>query len=182
VVHHGSIGHHVQNYYAYRSASRVARMAACDCASRLAMFCAGSMAEGWAVYATSLMDEVGFLTSLESYSEKQSRRRMCARTIVDIKLHRGEMTLEEAMDFYQQRAAMDRNMAQKESVKNSMFPGAAMMYLFGSDRIKQLRTDLSRRMGKNFTLKDFHDRFLSYGSIPVELIAKYMVEEVTDVE
>ena len=39
VVHHGSIGHHVQNWNAYRSASRIGQVAGTDCASRLAMFC-----------------------------------------------------------------------------------------------------------------------------------------------
>ena len=65
VVHPGGLGHHLQNWYAYnRSASRIGQVAAVDCASRLGMFCAGTMAEGWATYSVSLMDEVGFLTPL----------------------------------------------------------------------------------------------------------------------
>ena len=55
VIHHGSIGHHVQNWHAFRSASRIGQVAAVDCASRIAMFCGGTMAEGWACYATDLM-------------------------------------------------------------------------------------------------------------------------------
>ena len=35
VVHHGAIGHHVQNYYAYAGASEIGRVAAVDCASRI---------------------------------------------------------------------------------------------------------------------------------------------------
>ena len=53
VVHHGAIGHHVQNWHAYhRARSRVGKIAAVDCASRIGMFCGGTMAEGWACYAT----------------------------------------------------------------------------------------------------------------------------------
>jgi hypothetical protein len=180
VIHHGSIGHHVQNWNAYRAQSRIGQMAACDCASRLAMFCSGTTAEGWAVYATMLMDEFDFLTPLESYAEYQSRRRMCARTVVDIKLHCGEFTLEDAVQYYQTRAAMGPDMAHKEAVKNSMFPGAAMMYLYGSDRIVRLREELSSRLGPDFNLRTFHDRFLSFG--PVELIAQEMLKELEHVE
>ena len=149
-------------------------MAAVDCASRIAMFCGGTMAEGWACYATDLMEEAGFLTPLESYAEVQSRRRMAARAIVDVKLHSGEFSLDEAAAFYERAAAMPLAAAHGEAVKNSMFPGAAMMYLFGMDHIHELRRELSALQGDDFDLAQFHDRFLSYGSIPVSLIGADM--------
>lgn len=170
VVHHGSIGHHVQNWHAFRAESRIGQMAAVDCASRIAMFCGGTMAEGWSCYTTNLMAEAGFLTPLEEYAEYQSRRRMCARAIVDVKLHQGEFTLAEAATFYEHHAGMGAAAAQGEAVKNSMFPGAAMMYLWGTDTIHALRQELAAREGDAFSLKRFHDRFLAYGSIPVSLI------------
>ncbi len=174
VVHHGGIGHHVQNWNAYRSASRIGQMAATDCASRLAMFCAGTMAEGWAVYVGDLMAEAGFLTPLEVYAEAQSRRRMSARAVVDIQLHRGNFSLEQAAAYYQRRGGMNKDFAFREAVKNSMFPGAAMMYLYGSDRIKQLRKEMASKQGGSFNLQRFHDQFLSYGSVPVELVCEEM--------
>jgi len=180
VVHHGSIGHHVQNWHAYRAASRIGRVAAVDCASRIAMFCAGTMAEGWACYATDLMGEAGFLTPLERYSGYHSRLRMSARAVVDVQLHTGRMTLDEAAALYEQRAGMGREAAYREAVKNSMFPGAAMMYLIGTDLIHRLRHDLATRQGAAFDLKQFHDRFLSYGSVPVALIDAALREEAVD--
>ena len=182
VIHHGSIGHHVQNWNARRSASRIGQMAATDCASRLAMFCAGTMAEGWAVYVGDLMAEAGFLTPLEEYAEAQSRRRMSARAVVDIKLHRDEFTLEQAAAYYQTRGGMNADFAFREAVKNSMFPGAAMMYLFGSDRIKQFRKEMTSIMGGSFDLCQFHDTFLSYGSVPVELVCKDMKRMLNDAD
>ena len=174
VIHHGGIGHHVQNWHAFRSPSRVGQIAAVDCASRIAMFCGGTMAEGWACYATDLMVEVGGLTPLEAFAEKKGRTRMCARTIVDLRMHLGRMTLGEAVDFYMEHAGMARPGAEAEAVKNSMFPGAAVIYLLGTDAIHSLRKELSARRGPAFTLRGFHDEFLSYGSIPVSLIAREM--------
>jgi uncharacterized protein (DUF885 family) len=66
VIHHGAIGHHVQNAHAYAGPSEVGRVAAIDGACRIGMFLGGTMAEGWACYATDLMDEIGFLTPEES--------------------------------------------------------------------------------------------------------------------
>ncbi len=180
VVHHGSIGHHVQNWHAYRAESRIGRMAAVDCASRVAMFCSGTIAEGWACYATGLMGEAGFLTPLELYAEHQSRRRMSARAIVDVRLHQGRMSLDEAVRFYEERAGMPHGAAHGEAVKNSMFPGGAMMYLIGTDHIQSLRQEMARRWGSGFSLRRFHDQFLSYGSIPVALTASEMERKAVD--
>jgi hypothetical protein len=177
VVHHGGLGHHIQNWNAYRAGSRIGQVAAVDCASRIAMYCGATMAEGWAVYATDLIHEAGFLTPLEYYSEFQSRRRFCARALVDVRLHQGRFSLDDAARFYQERAGMGAGAARSEAVKNSMFPGAAVIYLLGSDRIKQLRREMAARQGQRFNLQAFHDQFLSYGSIPVTLIAQAMEQE-----
>jgi uncharacterized protein (DUF885 family) len=180
VVHHGGVGHHVQNWNAYHGASQIGRVAAVDCAARIAMFCGGTMAEGWACYATQLMAEHGFLTPLEEFGEAHADLRMAARAVVDIRLHRGEITLDEAARFYAERTAMSHAAAQGEAVKNSMFPGAALMYLMGRDLILELRADLQRRLGSRFNLRQFHDRFLSFGSVPVALVADAMRRELAE--
>ena len=79
------------------------------------------MAEGWACYATDLASEVGLLTPLEQYAETQSRVRMAARAIVDVRLHNGEIALDEAALFYQERAGMSAAAARAEAVKNSIY-------------------------------------------------------------
>jgi uncharacterized protein (DUF885 family) len=177
VVHHGGLGHQVQNWHAPRAASRIGQIAAVDCASRIALFCGGTMAEGWACYATELMDEIGFLTPLQRLSEAHSRLRMAARAVVDVQLHTGRLSLDGAARFYHEQTAMPAAAARQEAIKNSMFPGAALMYLSGTDQIWQLRRDRERSEGDRFNLRRFHDRFLSYGSVPVALIAKAMEEE-----
>jgi Bacterial protein of unknown function (DUF885) len=178
VIHHGSVGHHVQNWHAFRAESWIGRMAGVDCASRTAMLSAGTMAEGWACYATDLMSEYGALTPLQEYAECNSRVRMCTRAIVDVRLHQGRMSFAEAIRFYQAHAGMSEAAATGEVTKNSMFPGGALMYLMGTDGIHDLRREMSWRPG--FVLRDFHDRFLSFGSVPVALIAERMLEEATD--
>lgn len=177
VIHHASIGHHVQNWFAARATSRIGQIAAVDCASRIAMLCGGTMAEGWACYATDLAEECGLLTPSEAYGQHHARLRMAARAVVDIRLHQGRFTLDEAIRFYVERVGMPAAAARSEAVKNSLFPGAACMYLAGWDAIWKLRRDLESGEGATFSLHTFHDRLLSFGSVPVSLIAQSIGEE-----
>ncbi len=173
VIHHGGLGHHVQNWYAYRAASRIGQIAAVDCASRIAMLAGGTMAEGWACYATDLMDEVGFLDPLEQLAHRHARLRHAVRALVDVRLHQGALTLDQAIAWYRDRVGLSPDAARAEAVKNSLFPGAALMYLVGTDMIHALRGELSRAPG--FTLRAFHDRLLSHGSVPVALARAHML-------
>jgi hypothetical protein len=169
VVHHGAIGHHVQNYYAYHGPSEIGRVAAVDCASRIGMFLGGTMAEGWACYATDLMDEQGFLTADESLSQQHTRARLIARAVVDIGLHDRSLSFEDAVAVYRDRIGMPVDAARAEACKNSMFPGTAIMYWIGADALHRLRKE---QVGGDMSLQQFHDRVLSFGSIPVPLVAR----------
>ncbi len=172
VIHHGAIGHHVQNSHAYAGPSEIGRVAAIDGACRIGMFLGGTMAEGWACYATDLMDEVGFLTPEESLAQQHTRARLLARAVVDIELHQRTMGIEDAVALYRDRIGMADEAARAEACKNSMFPGTALMYWLGTDGLHQLRLERQRVEGASFSLRRFHDRVLSFGSIPVPLIAR----------
>jgi uncharacterized protein (DUF885 family) len=179
VVHHGGLGHHVQNAHAYASASRIGRIAAVDAASRIAMFGGGTMAEGWACYACDLAEEIGLLSPLDQAAQQHTRVRLAARAVADLSLHTGSMTLAQTAGFYQDRGMMPRPAAQAEAVKNAMFPGAAVMYWLGTRDIHRLRAAVARREAAAFSRKRFHDGVLSHGAIPVPLIARLMTQEGT---
>lgn len=179
VVHHGAIGHHVQNWHAYhRARSRVGKIAAVDCANRIGMFAGGSMAEGWACYATQLMEELDFLSPLERLSEQHSRVRFLGRAIVDIELHQGTMLFDDAVRFYAESVGMPPDAARAEVVKNSMFPCTAIMYWLGTQGILDLRDRVRQSRGSDFSIKEFHDDLLRHGSIPVPLVARLMTEDL----
>jgi uncharacterized protein (DUF885 family) len=83
--------------------------------------------------------------------------------------------LDETAAFYERDAGMPASAARNEAIKNSMFPGAAMMYLVGTEAIHDLRREIAEREGNAFSLRAFHDRVLHYGAIPVALIARDML-------
>ena len=174
VVHHAAIGHHVQNWYAARSAARVGRIAAVDGASRIALLAGGSLAEGWACYATDLMDELGFCSPDERVAEQHTRVRLLARLIADIELHRGAWTLARTVAFYMDEVGMAPEAARGEAVKNAMFPATASMYWIGLEGLHALRSSQEKVLGADFSRHDFHQQVLGYGSIPVPMITELM--------
>ena len=172
VIHHGAIGHHVQNGYAGAGESEIGRIAAVDCANRIGMFLGGTMAEGWACYATDLMDEIGFLTPDQSLAQQHTRARLLARAVVDVGLHDGSMTFDQAVALYRDRVGMSPDAARGEACKNTMFPATAIMYWLGTEGLHRLRRSRERADGAAFSLRRFHDRVLSFGSIPVPLLER----------
>jgi uncharacterized protein (DUF885 family) len=67
---------------------------------------------------------------------------------------------------------MSADAARAEVCKNSMWPGTALMYWLGTDGLHQLRKTRERVEGPDFSLRRFHDRVLSFGSVPVPLLER----------
>src|SRR5205814_7237593 len=133
-----------------------------------------TMAEGWACYATDVMDEIGYLTPDESIAQQHARARLAARAVVDIGLHERSLSFDGAIAVYRDRIGMAPDAARAEACKNSMFPGTAVMCWLGTDTLHRLRRERERVEGRDFSLRRFHDRVLSYGSIPVPLVEQLM--------
>lgn len=174
VAHHGGLGHHVQNWHAARSPSRVGRVAAVDGASRIASILGGSMAEGWACYATGVLEGLGFLTPDERLSEQHTRLRLAVRAVVDLELHSGRLPIDEAMRLHERVAGQAPAAARNEVTKCSMFPGTASMYWIGTRELWRLRREQERLPGARFDVRAFHDELLACGSVPVPLVARFV--------
>ncbi len=171
VAHHGGPGHHVQNWHASRSPSRVGRIAAVDGASRMVSLIGGTMAEGWACYATELLGDAGFLSPDERLAVQHTRVRLAVRAVVDLELHAGRLTFDGAVAVHERFAGVSPAAARAEVTKCSMFPGSACMYWLGLRELHRIRAQAEQAAGAAFDRKGFHDSVLSCGSIPVTLAA-----------
>jgi hypothetical protein len=167
VLHHGGVGHHLQNWHAYhRAQSRVGKIAAVDCANRIGMFCGGTMAEGWACYATGLMGELGGLSPLELVAEQHSRVRQLARAVIDLSFHAGELLFNDAVALFAERTGVSLSVAHAEVVKCSMFPGTPVMYWLGMQGILDLREEIRAREGAGFHSSTFMTSSSGTGLFP----------------
>ena len=140
------------------------------------MFLGGTMAEGWACYATDLMDEIGFLDADESLAQQHTRARLLARAVVDIGLHDGSMTFDEAVAVYRDRrrhvaGRRARRSLQELDVSRARrsCTGSAPTAFTACAASANAPTAPRSRSGA------FHDRLLSFGSIPVPLLRTRLV-------
>ena len=124
--------------------------------------------EGWAMYCEQMMREEGFDTAPERlfvmYTDAIWR---ATRIILDIRLHRGEIGIEEATDFMVEHTGFERPNALAEVQRYTQTPTYPLSYLLGKVMLLRLRADEQRRLGDKFSLRGFHDALLSGGNIPI---------------
>jgi uncharacterized protein (DUF885 family) len=127
--------------------------------------------EGWAHYCEEMMTEHGFIKSLEAQFMKVNDGIWRAvRIIVDVKLSRGEMTFDEAVDMLMEEAGMSKEGAVAEVRRYTLTPAYPLSYLLGKHLILELRDDIKKRMGRRFSEKFFHDTIASNGKLPIALL------------
>lgn len=158
-VHEGFPGHFLQGTISNR-------------ASLVRTFAGGTeTTEGWAHYCEEMMTEHGFIKGAESQFMKVNDGIWRAvRIIVDVKLSRGEMTFDEAVNMLMKEAGMSKEAAVAEVRRYTLTPGYPLSYLLGKHLILQLRADIKKRMGKKFSEKFFHDTITANGQLPITLL------------
>lgn len=129
--------------------------------------------EGWAHYCEQMMTEKGFITDLQTrLIQINDMIWRAVRIIVDVKLSRGEMPFEEAVDMLVKEAVMSKEAATAEVKRYTQTPGYCMSYLLGKHLILQLKEELKQKMGLSFDEKAFHDTIAANGFLPISLLRK----------
>jgi uncharacterized protein (DUF885 family) len=164
-LHEAYPGHHLQLVHANRTGSSIRRFLGTSV-----------FVEGWALYCEEMMYEQGFYPDprLRLMQLKDQVWRSC-RVLIDVGLHTQGMTFDQAVDMLVNRAHLERVNAETEVKRYCSSPTQPMSYCIGKRQILALRRDYERQAGTQFNLREFHDRLLSYGSIPVELVRERML-------
>jgi len=128
--------------------------------------------EGWALYCEEMMKDAGFLDDPRSrlFQLKDTLWR-AARIVVDVGLQRGEMSIDQAIDFMVDEAALERVNATAEVKRYTANPTQPSSYLIGKGQIVGIRRRYEEARGRGFDLKVFHDALLDVGSVPPKLAA-----------
>jgi len=165
-IHEAYPGHHLQLDVARRNGSLTRLMAD-----------APEFVEGWGMYSELMMREHGFDDgpAFRVVMHTDAIWRAC-RIILDIRLHRGELTVDEATDFLVEQTNFERANARAEVQWYTYRPTYPLSYLLGRTLLLELRSDEQRRLGDRFDVKGFHDTLLRNGSLPISFHRRLLAE------
>jgi len=124
--------------------------------------------EGWGMYSEQMMREQGFDTApnfrLNMHTDAIWR---ACRIVLDVRMHRGEIGVEDATRFMIENTSFEAANARAEVYRYTYTPTYQLSYLLGRVLLLQLRQDEQARLGSGFSLKRFHDTLLVNGSLPI---------------
>lgn len=172
VFHEGVPGHHLQ------IAQAVYNRAELNSWRRLLAGTSGH-AEGWALYAERLMEQLGYLDDpADRLGMLDGQRMRAARVVLDIGVHLGKPRLdgtgvwdaEYALDFMRANVNMSDQFVQFEVNRYLGWPGQAPSYKVGQRIWEQVRDGVRAAEGDAFSFKDFHKRALDMGGIGLDTL------------
>ena len=126
-----------------------------------------SFVEGWAHYAEHMMFEQGFQKGNAEAKLGQLAEALVrlARTVVGIRLHIEDLSVEQGVRFFRDEAYLEEGTARREAERGTFDP-QYVLYALGKRMLLQLREDCEEEQGDAFSLRDFHDRLLGQGGLP----------------
>jgi uncharacterized protein (DUF885 family) len=129
--------------------------------------------EGWGLYSEWLGLEAGIYTDPYSNFGRLSYEmwRAC-RLVVDTGVHAKGWTRQQALDYLASHTALPLHEVETEVDRYISWPGQALAYKLGELKIKELRRRSEQALGPRFDLRDFHDRVLGSGAVPLEVLEK----------
>lgn len=169
-IHEAIPGHYTQLVYSNQSPSLIK-----------SLFGNSAMIEGWAVYTERMMLENGYGNNEDEMwlmYYKWNLRSTC-NMILDYCVHTKNMSKEEALNLLMNEAFQQRTEAEGKWKRVSVTQVQLCCYFTGYTEIYDFREELKKQMGDKFNLKEFHEKFLSYGSAPVKYIKELMLAELT---
>jgi uncharacterized protein (DUF885 family) len=97
-----------------------------------------------------------------------------ARFVVGIKMHTGQMTLDQARAFFVNEGYQSPSVADVETKRGTADP-TYLYYTLGKLEIMKLRADMQKKEGASFSLQKFHDDFMRQGGAPIKIVRRAML-------
>jgi len=173
-VHEAYPGHYVQFLWLPQAPSRVRKILA-----------ANTDVEGWAHYTEQMMLDQGYAQPGQGAKDERDSEFLRlgqlqdallrnARFIVGIEMHTGNMSFDQAVEFFQKEGYQSKETAVVEAKRGTSDP-TYLYYTLGKLEIMKLREDLKKKQGAAFSLEEFHDNFLRQGFPPVKIVREALL-------
>ena len=144
----------------------------------------GVFVEGWALYGEEMLMRTGLYPNNSAAQGQILRlsRYRAARIGVDVNLHTGRWTFEQAVKYFMEAGGLDREAAEGEAAGAASSPTQKISYIIGKWQIMNLLGRYKDRQGENFRLGQFHDELIKNGSLPVSVIEWILLDDPNAVQ
>jgi len=177
-IHEAYPGHYVQFLWTPQFPSKIRKLIG-----------ANSNIEGWAHYTEQMMLDEGYAAAAADAAPEQIRQAKLirlgqlqdallrdARFVNSIKLHTGQFTFDQAVDFFVKEGYQSHSVALVET-KRGTADATYLYYTLGKLEIMKLREDMQKKQGATFSLQSFHDSFMRQGFAPIRIVRKAMLRD-----
>jgi uncharacterized protein (DUF885 family) len=167
-IHEAVPGHCLQGIYNNKKSPDVLR----------SVFQNGAMIEGWAVYTETMMVENGwanYAPEMQLIRDKLGLREL-GNVIIDYRMQCLDSSKESIMHLLVNELFQTKAQAEEKYHRASLSQVQLCSYYTGYSAIMALRDDYKAKKGAAYSLKDFHENFLAYGSSPVKYIRARMLQ------
>ncbi|MFD0765663.1 DUF885 domain-containing protein [Mucilaginibacter lutimaris] len=164
-IHEAIPGHYTQLVYANKAPSLIKSILG-----------NGAMVEGWAVFSEQEMMDAGFgnnAPEMRLMWYKWHLRSVC-NTILDYSVHTANMSKEDAIRLLTKEAFQQEAEAEGKWKRVSVSSVQLTSYYTGYKEINALHEEWNKKKADKYKLKEFNEKFLSYGSAPVKFIKEAM--------
>jgi len=167
-IHEAMPGHYLQLAQSNRYPSKLR-----------AVLSSGVFIEGWAVYTERMMIDNGFLNGdpLMRLIVLKWYLRAVANSIIDQKVHAGQMTRDETMKLMIEDTFQEEREAAGKWIRAQLTSSQLSTYFVGYLEHSKLRREMEEVWGEDFSLKKYHDTVLSFGSPPVQFVRALILNQ-----
>jgi uncharacterized protein (DUF885 family) len=128
-------------------------------------------AEGWGAYAEELGKDLDvYKTPYDELGKWEWDIVRSVRVPLDVGLNYYGWTDEQALDFWKKNIRGQDDIAMREITRIRRWPAQVVTYKYGARQILHWKEALQKKQGKDFDIKDFHDRILNHGSLPLLMV------------
>jgi uncharacterized protein (DUF885 family) len=144
----------------------------------------GVFIEGWALYTEEMLMRSGLYpegSAAQGQILRLSRYR-AARIGVDVNLHTGRWTFEQAVKYFMEAGGLDRESAEGEAAGAAASPSQKITYMVGKWQIMRLLGRYRDRHSADFSPGAFHDALLANGSLPLSVVEWLLLDDRTTLD
>jgi uncharacterized protein (DUF885 family) len=144
----------------------------------------GVFVEGWALYGEEMLMRTGLYPNNSAAQGQILRlsRYRGARIGVDVNLHTGKWTFEQAIKYFMDAGGLDHEAAEGEAAGAAASPHQKITYIIGKWQIMNLLGKYKDKQGDNFRLGQFHDDLIKNGSLPLSIIEWILLDDDTAIK